>query len=362
MGGVERGTIDIVKTLVDHNCNSIVASSGGPLVKQVLSAGGAHIKLKMATKNPWTIWRNSKALVEIIKENKVDIVHARSRAPGWSSYLAAKETDARFITTFHGIYNFSTEVKKYYNSVMTKGQRVIAVSNFVKDHLMEHYNTPEEVIRVIHRGVDYNYFNASNFTSECREKFREKYRIPSDVPVLLLPARMTQWKGQTVLVDALSLLQDQDFYCIIAGDVSKHPNFTKRLQSKILERRLQSKVQIFGAEADMMGLYGVADIVLSTSIEPEAFGRVVVEAQSMEKLVIATNIGGAGETIVDGVSGYHVQPQNPGALAEKIRYALNILGSVDALKITTEARNSVITQFSLDSMLSKTLDVYRELL
>jgi glycosyltransferase involved in cell wall biosynthesis len=361
-GGVERGTVDIAKTLVDNNFNSIVSSSGGPLVQQILAAGGKHIKLRVATKHPFMIWRNSRALENIIREFNVDIIHARSRAPGWSSYIASKNTNARFITTFHGIYNFSTKLKKYYNSVMTRGERVIAVSHFVKNHLIENYGTNEEDIRVIHRGVDHNYFSINNLTSDRREKFKEKYHIPSNVPILLLPARMTSWKGHMVLVDALNLLHNEEFYCIMAGDLSKHPNFTHRLQNKILECKLQSKIQIFGPEADMMGLYGVSDIVLSTSIEPEAFGRVVVEAQAMEKLVIATNIGGAAETIVDGISGYHTIPNDPTDLADKIRYALSILGSSAAQKITTEARHSAMNKFSLDSMLAQTLSVYRELL
>ena len=245
---------------------------------------------------------------------------------------------------------------------MVKGERVIAVSNFVKEHILQNYNVIPENIRVINRGVDYNYFDPSKATPELLEKFKEKYNISRNKPIILLPARMTNWKGHMTLIEALYLLKGEDFCCIIVGDLSKHPNFTERVKRRIIELKLQSRVQIFGPETDMMGLYNFADIVLSTSIEPEAFGRVVIEAQSMEKLVIATNIGGAAETITDELNGYHVTPGDSHDLADKIRYCLTILGTTKGQKIASEARRSVIEKFSLDLMMKKTLDVYKELI
>ncbi len=361
-GGVERGTLDVAKALVDNDYRSLVVSSGGGLVANLTAGGSEHIKMKVASKNPVTIYRNYKTMVELIKEQEVDLIHARSRAPAWSAYQASKTTGARFITTFHGIYNFSTPLKKLYNSVMVKGERVIAVSNFVKDHILENYNAVPENIRVIHRGVDYNHFDPNKATPELLEKFKEKYNICRNKPIILLPARMTNWKGHMTLIEALYLLKGEDFCCIIVGDLSKHPNFTERVKRRIIELKLQSRVQIFGPETDMMGLYNFADIVLSTSIEPEAFGRVVIEAQSMEKLVIATNIGGAAETITDELNGYHVTPGDSHDLADKIRYCLTILGTTKGQKISSEARRSVIEKFSLDLMMKKTLDVYKELI
>lgn len=359
-GGVERGTIDIAGKLKNIGHTPIVISAGGPLVEKLERAGVMHIILNVASKNPLVIWRNAKKIADIIRKYKVDIIHARSRAPAWSCYMAAKKTNTKFITTFHGIYNFSGFLKKYYNSIMTEGKIVIAVSEFVKRHIIENYKANPDKIRVIYRGVDHKYFNQANISEEIIAKFKEKYNVPGNVPVILLPSRMTEWKGHMVLVKALEKIKHLNFYCLMVGDLSKHPDFIQRVQTSIKELKLQSKVQIFSNENDMPSLYGISDIVLSTSIEPEAFGRTIIEAQSMEKLVIATNIGGAAETIVDGQTGYHVKANDAGELAQKIEYCLSILNTKTAEKITTAARKSVIKNFSLDSMLDKVLKIYEE--
>lgn len=361
-GGVERGTIDVAKALVDNNFRSMVISSGGALVPGLKNYGSEHMKMRVNSKSPLTIYGNYLSIANTIKQEKVDLVHARSRAPAWSCFAAAKKTGARFVTTFHGIYNFSSPLKKLYNSVMVKGERVIAVSDFVKKHILENYDANEDNIRVIHRGVDYNHFDPKNFDESLVYKFKEKYHISKDLPIILLPARMTSWKGHMVLIDALNEIRDKDFHCLIVGDLSKHPNFNKRVHERISELRLQSKVKVFGPESDMMSLYGFSDVVVSASVEPEAFGRVVIEAQSMEKLVIASNIGGSAETIKNESTGFHVNPGDRSDLSDKISHALSILGSTKAEKIQKAARNSVKKHFSLDQMTSKTLDVYKELI
>lgn len=362
-GGVERGTIEIAgKLSYSDEFNSLVVSAGGPLVDKLDKLGIPHVELNVSSKNPFTIWKNAKLIAGIIKKYNVDLVHARSRAPAWSCYMATKATGVKFITTFHGIYNISGFLKRYYNSIMTEGERIIAVSNFVKQHIILNYKTDEKKIRVIHRGIDQNYFDPASITPGHQLKFREKYNIPVNTPVILLPSRMTAWKGHMSLIEALGLIKDQDFYCLMVGDLSKHPNFNKRVHAKIRELKLQSKIQIFGNEPDMLKLYGICDIVLSTSIQPEAFGRTIIEGQAMEKLVIATSIGGAAETIKDKATGFHVIPGNVQDLAEKISYCLSILGTEEAVKIGQESRKSSIENFSLDLMLSKTLDVYRELI
>jgi len=361
-GGVERGTIEIAKSLKESGYNSIVISAGGPLVSKLAQLDIKHININVASKNPFIMCKNVGLIRDVIEEYKVDIVHARSRAPAWSCYRATRGSRAKFITTFHGIYNFSGLFKRYYNSVMTKGEIIIAVSNFVKQHIIENYNVAEDRIKVIYRGVDYRYFNPANITNDLYLKFSEKYQVINNIPVILLPSRMTSWKGQMVLVEALNLIKDLDFYCLMVGDLSKHPNFTQRINDRIMKCKLQRKIQIFGNEINMIGLYGVSDIILSTSIEPEAFGRTIIEAQAMEKLVIATNIGGAAETIIDGVTGYHVEPKNAQDLADKIRRCLSILNTEKAKQITIAARKSVIDNFSLDLMLRKNLEIYESLL
>lgn len=361
-GGVERGTIEVAKHLRSLGHNPIIVSAGGMLVKELDQLDILHININTATKNPFIIWYNSKLLIKVIQKYKVDLVHTRSRAPAWSSYLAAKATGTKFVTTFHGIYNISNRFKKYYNSIMTKGEKVIAVSNFVKKHLLENYQINEDKIVVIERGVNCDYFDPANLTSELINKCHKKYGTPSNVPIILLPSRMTSWKGHLILVEALSKLKHRDFYCLMVGDLSKHPNFTNRVKELITSLKLQNKIQIFGNDADIICLYEISDIIVSTSIEPEAFGRTIIEAQAMKKLVIATNIGGAVETITDNVNGFHVNPNDADDLAKKIDHCLSILGTDQAQKIQETARHTVINNFSLDLMLRKNLELYKELL
>jgi len=357
-GGVERGTLEIAKKLVEAGFRSIVISAGGSLVTALEESGSKHIKLNVASKNPLTIWLNSKKITKIIQEEKIDIIHARSRAPAWSCFIAAKATGIKLITTFHGIYNFRTKIKKFYNGIMTEGNKVIAVSQFVKDHIIKNYKIDKSKIVLIHRGVDHREFTIEKINSEILLKYKTKYNVPANTPVILLPARMTEWKGHTVLVKALEKIKHLNFYCIMAGDLAKHPAYVTRIKNLINECKIQNRVQLFGNEPSMINLYGISDIVLSASIEPEAFGRTIIEAQSMEKLVIATNIGGAAETIENEKTGFHVEPANSQQLADKIEYCLSILGTDNAKKIQSAARKSTIENFSLDAMLEKEMSVY----
>jgi len=359
-GGVERGTLEIAKSIVASGNNSIVISAGGPMVESLIASGSEHINLNVASKNPFVIWQNAHKIAKVIRDQNVDIVHARSRAPAWSCYMASKATNIKLITTFHGIYNFKSYIKKFYNSVMTEGSSVIAVSNFVKKHIIDNYKVHPNKITVIHRGVNHNEFSKENLTENKLATFRAKYKIPADTPVLLLPSRMTRWKGHMVLIDALEKIKHLKFYCIMAGDLAKHPEYVARIKEKIHKYKIQSHIQLFGNEPDMIGLYGASDIVLSTSIEPEAFGRTIIEAQAMEKLVIATNIGGACETIQDGANGFHVNPNDSVELAQKIEHCLSLIGTQQADTMTMNARKTASEKFSLDKMLKNVLSIYNE--
>lgn len=360
-GGVERGTIEVAQGLQKFGYNPIIMSAGGPLVTKLTQSEIQHINLNVISKNPFNIWNNISLIADIIKQYNVDLVHARSRVPAWSSCMATKSTHTPFVTTFHGIYNISNFLKRYYNSIMIRGDIVIAVSDFVKQHIIKNYNADERKIRVIYRGVNHNYFDPENIGLKDLIRFKELYNVPNGTPVLLLPARFTAWKGHIQLVKALNLIKDLNFYCLMIGDLSKHPNFTKKVQEMIAEFKLQRKVRIYGNEQDIRALYALSDIVLSTSIEPEAFGRTIIEGQAMGKIVIATSIGGTVETIKNEVNGYHVRPHDINDLAEKIKYCLSIIGSEKDLSMRKVARESVINQFSAQTMLSKTIDVYNEL-
>lgn len=360
-GGVERGTLEVGKALVKNGYKSIVISAGGPLVKKLVDEGSIHVEVNVATKNPFKIWSNAGKIAEVVKEYNVDIIHARSRAPAWSALLAAEATGKKFVTTFHGIYNFNNFIKKYYNSVMVRGDKVIAVSNFVKDHILKNYNIEPNKLTVIHRGVNPDDFSQDKIDSKILENFQEKYNVPKNTPVILLPARFTEWKGQMFLVEALEKIQDENFYCILVGDLSKHPQYVERVKERIFSNKLQSKIRIYGNEPDIRSLYGMADIVVSASIDPEAFGRTIIEAQSMEKLVIATGIGGAAETIEHGVSGFHVKPKDSDDLAGAIKKCLAMMSTEEAKKITTNARLAVCNNFSLDKMTSSVINIYESL-
>ena len=373
-GGVERGTIEIAKALTKTGHKSIVISSGGALVDSLLASGSIHEEFDVASKNPFKILSNANRIADIVRKYDVDIIHVRSRAPAWSCAIAAAKTKRKFITTFHGIYNFSNFIKKYYNSIMTRGHVVIAVSNFVKEHIINNYDIRPQKIQVIHRGVNHKEFCKDQLSSKDIDNFRAKYNLPkfiktpdnqgsvasnlARIPLLLLPARFTSWKGQIWLAQTLTEMRDKDFYCIMAGDLAKHPKYVERLKDLIAKNKMQGKIQIFGNEPDIRTLYGIADIVLSTSLEPEAFGRTIIEAQSMEKLVIATSAGGSSETIKNDETGFHVEPGNSSQLKEKIEYCLSILGSEEEKRITSKAREDVIKHFSLDKMLSSVLKIY----
>jgi glycosyltransferase involved in cell wall biosynthesis len=361
-GEVENGTVEIAKFLVENGYQSIVLSSGGEMVEELKHSLSKHIQINIDSKNPFWIYKNIAIINKILQDYQVDIIHARSRAPAWSCYYATKNTNTRFITTVHGIYSSKNFLQRMYNSVMTKGDRVIAVSDFVKKYLLENYVVDEENIRVIPRGVDHQYYDPSKINPLKIQKFRKKYNLPEDVPIVLLPARFTNWKGQKLLIQAINKIKSLNFYCIMVGDLAKHPEYVNNVKEMIASLRLQNKIQLFGSENDMYNLYAISDIILSTSIEPEAFGRTIIEAQSMQKLVIASNIGGTSETIAHEVSGLHFISSDVSDLAETIKYSLEIFGSKTHIDMINSARESVINNYSLRSMQIKTLKVYQELL
>lgn len=360
-GGVERGTIELAKKIVELGNNSMVISSGGKMVRQLDECGCKHVKINVASKNPFIMIRNIFKIADVIKKYKVDILHVHSRAPAWSCYWAAKISGAKLVTTFHGVYNFNNFIKKFYNSIMVKGRLVIAVSNFIKQHIIDNYGADQDKIRVIHRGINHQEFMQSNVPDEVVHAYRDKYNAPDNVPILLMPSRMTRWKGHLVLIEALNKIKNLDFYCLLVGDMSKHPEYVDEVKNLICKYKLQSKVQLFADESNIVNLYGISDIVISTSIEPEAFGRTIIEAQSMEKLVVASNIGGACETIEDTKTGFHAESGSPEGFAEKISHCLEILHSKEHKKIVTAARKNVVKKFSLDLMLPQVLKVYEEL-
>ena len=361
-GGVERGTVEIASALKQVGWKSIVVSGGGGLVRELERLGTTHIALDVYSKNPFVMKKNAKKLAEIIREYGVDIVHARSRAPAWSAKWAAEMTEVPFLTTFHGRYNLGPfDIKKSYNRVMTEGRLVIAVSNFIKDHILETYKIDPEKIRVIHRGADVEKFDTKKVHQNRLIALVEKWRVPEDKPIIMLPGRLTRWKGQSVMIEALSLMKHKDVCCLLVGSDQGRVKYRKELEEKVKTLGLGAAVHIVDHCSEMDVAYTLSQIVVSTSVEPEAFGRVLPEAQSMERIVVGTSHGGAMETVFDGKTGFLVPPNDPQALADVLDKIL-ALPAGEKLKIQQAARKSVSESFSKDLMCEKTLSVYKEIL
>lgn len=363
-GGVERGTIEMAAAIQQAGWQAIVVSAGGPMVHQLTQTGAKHITMELQTKNPIKMRLNSWALARIIKEHQVDIVHARSRAPAWSAYWATQKTGTRFITTFHGTYGIDNKWKHRYNSIMVRGERVIAISQFIAQHIVENYEIDPARLQVIHRGVDVRKFSEDRVTGMRVAELAKSWRMAEedmDVPVILMPGRITRWKGQDVLLHALARLRERPFFCVLLGDDAGHPTYRKELEETIVKLGLAGKARIAPNTSSMAEAYMLASVVVAPSIEPEAFGRIPVEAQAMGKPIIATNHGGFRETIIDGETGWLVKPGDVNGLTEALVTALSLTPEERA-EWAVRARQHACDYFSSDLMQHKTINLYSELL
>ena len=365
-GGVERGTIDIAKALKKEGFTPIVVSKGGVLVYQLREAGITHITLPVHSKNPFTIYRNIKRLTKIIKDHHVDIVHVRSRAPMWSAYYACKESGAKLVATVHGTYGVkfwkwkNFPLKRIYNEIMLKADRVIVVSNFIKNYLRENYLTDvSDKVVTINRGADLGYFDSKKVSINRLIDLSKKWHLPEDKKIILMPARFTAWKGHEFLLDALAKVKG-DFFCAMVGSDHGHKKFRKKIEKKITDCHLSGKVRVVGLCKDMPAAYAVAHFVVCPSVRPEAFGRIAIEAQASEKIIIATKIGGSLDTIIDGKTGFLVEPFDVEKFAELIDMALN-MEKEEADKIGAQGRKNVEENFSNERMCAQTIKVYKSL-
>lgn len=361
-GGVEVGTVEIASGLQAAGVTNFVASGGGRMVYDLQKIKVKHFELPLKTKNPFKLWQNSKKLEKIIKENGINIVHARSRAPAWSAYWAAKRTGAVFVTTFHGTYGLGPlGIKKIYNRVMTYGKLVIAISTHIKNHMLKEYKVDENKIRLIHRCVNTDNFAPEKVSQERIVKTITENHLPEDKPIISLIGRVTRWKGQHLLIEALSKVKAKDFYCLIVGSDQGRVHYTNELKDLVEKYGLQAKVQFIDHSFDIPALLMVSDVVLSTAIEPEAFGRAAIEGQAMGKIVLASNIGGSLDNTVDGITGRLFESNNAQDLADAIDWALN-LSPEEKEKISKAAIKNVKDNFTKEIMCDKTLQVYKELL
>ncbi|MSP05473.1 MAG: glycosyltransferase [Acetobacteraceae bacterium] len=358
-GGVERGTVEMTQAIADAGWHALVASAGGPRAGQVERAGGRHITLPLNSRNPITIWRNIFRLAALIRAEGVDIVHARSRAPAWSAWLAARRAGKKFVTTYHGTYAEDFPLKRRYNAVMARGDRVIAVSRYIAELVGKRHGVGAARIRVIPRGVDPALFDPAAVTGDRMARLARAWRLPDGAPVIMLPGRLTGWKGQTVLLDAMEKLDRKDTICVLLG--GGRPATIKALTAHAQRLGIAERIRLPGDCEDMPAALMLADVVVSASTAPEAFGRVVIEAQAMARPTIATDHGGAVETINHDDTGWRIRPNDPAALAEAITYVL-ALTPEDRQVLGAQARNWVSLYYTTAHMQAATMDVYRELL
>jgi len=367
-GGAETGCYDIAHYLPENNCESYIVTSGGDLLKFINKEKVKIIKLPVQSKNPIIIFINFLALIGVILINNISIVHARSRAPAWSCLLAAKITGRKFVTTFHGTYNFNSKIKKFYNSVMVRSDLIIAGSNFIFSHIKENYTKyldAKKKLLVIFRGINVDYFDPTTKLDSDEKKLLKKWQIEKDKRIILLPGRLTGWKGQEVFIEAVNLvnieLGYEAFYAVILGSDQGRDLYKKKLTRLTEQHRLVNQVKFVDHCKDMALAYKVSDIVVSASIEPEAFGRVAVEAQSMEKPIIASNIGGSNETVIDEKTGFLFESNNAKSLSQKI---LKILSMDEASlnSIGKKGRKNIIQKFNVEKMCFSTYSEYKKLL
>jgi glycosyltransferase involved in cell wall biosynthesis len=360
-GGVERGTIDIAQALIQSRHKAIVVSSGGSMVKQLEQMGAIHIQLPVKSKSPFTLRKNAIILKKLILEHKVDIVHARSRAPAWSCYWATKNTKTPFITTFHGAYSHQNRLKHLYNSVMLKSHTTIAVSNFIAHHISQTYPSNISKLTVIHRGVNTELFKPSKQLNTRTETLRSQWSIPINKTIIMLPGRLTRLKGHTTLIKAISQLDTSNIVCLFVGEHHGNISYEQELKAAINQHNLENIIYLVGGCLDMTAAYSLSNIVVSASVKPESFGRVTCEAQAMNCLVVATNHGGTKEVLAPCQQPYLCEPNNSKAMREALIAALTTNKQEQSI-IFNESRKYIEANFTLDKMCRDTLAVYQSTL
>ena len=367
-GGAETGCYDIAHYLYEKNCGSYIVTSGGDLLKYIDKKKVKVIKLPVNTKNPLLIFINAIILIFIIFFLNINIVHARSRAPAWSCYLATKITRRNFVTTFHGTYNFNNKLKKFYNSIMVRSKLIIAGSNFIFSHIKENYSEFIDLnkrLLVIFRGINVDYFDQTTTIDSEEIKLKNKWEIEENKKIILLPGRLTSWKGQELFIEAVNLvnieLGYEAFYAVILGNEQGRDLYKKKLIRLSEQHRMTKQLKFIDHCKNMALAYKISDIIVSASIEPEAFGRVAVEAQSMQKIIIASNIGGSNETIIDEKTGFLFDAGSAKSLSAKILKVLSM--DKNLLKsIGNEGRKNVTKKFNVEKMCFSTYSEYKKLI
>ena len=370
-GGAERTTLDVARAITEAGATALVVSQGGQMVPELQSYGAEHIELPVKSKNPLTLWKNAARLAEIIEQRKVSLIHARSRAPAWSALWAARRTKTPFVTTYHGTYSQSNAVKGFYNSVMARGDTVIANSLFISQLISDRHAFARDRITVIQRGSDLKGLAPENVSALRQQALKDSWGLPNGHPIILNMARLTAWKGQAVLIEAMALLKDDGFndpIAVLAGDAQGRDGYVAELKKRIADHGLQDRVRLVGHCADVPAAMALADLSVVASTEPEAFGRAAVEAQAASVPVIVSDLGAVPETVLAPPevteaerTGWRVPAADPQALADAIRQAL-MQDQTARKDMTDRALAHVRQNFSVDKMCDRTLEVYSKLL
>jgi len=372
-GGAETGCFDLAHYLHEQNAKSYIVTSGGALIKYINKKKVKLIRLPVQSKNPILIFLNTIFLIMIILIFRINIVHARSRAPAWSCLIATKITRRKFVTTFHGTYNFNSSIKKLYNSVMVKSDLIIAGSNFIFSHINENYSSylnKNQKLLTIFRGINLEYFDPKKIKSETELKLMNEWKIDKTLSfykkkIILFPGRLTSWKGHEMFIESLNIFRQKNpeklFYAIILGSDQGRKIYKKKIQRLVEQYRLIQDILFIDNFKNMPLAYKIADIVTSCSIEPEAFGRVAVESQAMEKLIVASNIGGSKETIIDNKTGFLFKAGDAIALSDKLSHIFE-LDETTLKSMGNEGRKNVINKFNVEKMCFSTYSEYKKLI
>jgi len=363
VSGASQGCIDVANYLIENNHDCVVMTHSGMRLEDAKKKGIKVIISPVHSKNPITIFSNIFRLLKVIREHQIDIIHARSRAPAWSCFFASKFSGKKFISTFHGTYNFNNFVKKFYNSIMLRTDGTIAISRFIESQIKSQYSIAPKNLKVIYRGINTKIFNSNNANPERIEQIKKQYSLGSDSIKILLPGRLTGWKGHSVLVEAIAevIKSIQDKIEVLFVGPDDNLSLKKRLKDQIEDLNMSNIFHFMGSSNEMTNIYALSDIVISSSTDPEAFGRIAVEAQSMGKFVIASNHGGSVETVIDNESGYLYSPQNHSELADRIIKSIE-QHKYNSSNVREAGLKNVKENYTVEGMCKETLEFYKKII
>lgn len=360
IGGVEQGAFDVALYIAGQNARSVVASAGGRKVDILVANGVKHIQLPLNRKTPWHVLYCGWKLYWWVKSEKPALIHARSRLPAWICFIVARATGTPFVTTVHGTHKAGTWLKRFYNSIMVRGDVVMAISNFIADHVALIHGFPREKIMVVPRGMDENIYKKDAVSPQVIQNFRTAWGAVNTTPVILMPGRLTHWKGQHIFIEALGLVKDIPWVAVIAGGEEGAGAYTRALKEIARTNGIAQRVIFTGSQMNLVDFYAASDVVVSASVEPEAFGRVAVEAQMMSKPIIATNHGGAVETVQNGITGYLVLPNDPVDMARALRQTLT--QPTDLPKVGEAGRAWVVQHYTVQRMCKTEWNIYEQII